>query len=42
MEAQVENNVKTKTRQKNTYVQISINAKLRKWRKIILERKNLL
>ena len=42
MEAQVENNVKTKKRKKNTYVQISITEKLLKWRKIILERKNLL
>ena len=50
MEAQVENNVKKaskqinkeKKRKKNTYVQTSITEKLRKWRKIILERKNLL
>ena len=51
MEAQVENNVKKKNKQtnkqrkekkKNTYVQTSITEKLRKWRKIILERKNLL
>ena len=48
MEAQVENNVKktnkqiNKEKKKNTYVQTSITEKLQKWRKRILERKNLL
>ena len=50
MEAQVENNVKNKQinkqtkkrKEKKTYVQTSITEKLRKWGKIILERKNLL
>ena len=45
MEAQVENNVKKTNKQrkeKKTYVQTSITEKLRKWRKMILERKNLL
>ena len=48
MEAQVENNVKktnkqiNKEKKKKTYVQTSITEKLRKRRKMILERKNLL
>ena len=52
MEAQVENKCKKTNKQinkekkrkekKNIYVQTSITEKLQKWRKRILERKNLL